>query len=257
MNNRENIKRNTVKTAAATQSPKRVSRKTLRRRRTIKRIISMLMVLIVTIGAVVAAMKLLFVVRTVDVVGSEIFTSKEILDFAAIPEEENIFKVNAEDIEARLTEEFTYIDSAQIIKRLPDRIEIKLEDSVESFYSPENDRFAVYSQSFKKLRNSSEPPLGAIWLNIEMDNEDKLSDVKELLELFNKYSFENVTMISVSDEGTISVCYEDRIDIDFGTALDIDYKIKMCKKILEEKIPSGEKGIIDATEGGEIVYKRL
>ena len=256
MINKKRVKQNKAEQATAKQSPKRVSRKTLRRRRMIKRIISMVMVLMVTIGAIVAAMELLFVVHTVDVIGSDIFTDKEILDFVAIPPEENIFKVDAESIAADLTAEFTYIDNAQIIKRLPDRIEIKLEDSREEYYTFADNNYTIYSQSFKQLRNSSEPPLEAIWLDIETDNETKLALTKQLIELFSKYEFGDVTKITVTDESNISICFEDRIDINFGTILDIDYKIKMCKKILEEKIPAGEKGIIDATEGGEVVYKR-
>ena len=77
-----------------------------------------------------------------------------------------------------------------------------------------------------------------------------------MLELFGKYALDSITAVSVTDDGMIGASYDDRIEIDFGTALDIEYKIKMCKKVLDEKIPAGESGTIDATEGGEIVYKR-
>ena len=83
-----------------------------------------------------------------------------------------------------------------------------------------------------------------------------IGEIKNILELFRKYALDNITAVSVSDEGMVGAIYDDRIEIDFGTVLDIDYKIKMCKKILDEKIPEGEKGAIDATEGGEVVYKR-
>ena len=144
MVNKKRVKQNKAEQATAKQSPKRVSRKTLRRRRMIKRIISMVMVLMVTIGAVVAAMELLFVVRNIEVKGSNIFTDKEILDFVAIPQEENIFKVDAETLAANLTAEFTYLDNAQIIKRLPDRIEIRLEDSKEEYYTVIDNKYIVY-----------------------------------------------------------------------------------------------------------------
>ena len=160
MINKKKTELNKAEKAAAKQSPKRVSRKTLRRRRMIKRLLGMLAVAVVAAAAIFAAMKLLFVVRTVDIKGIDIFTVKEISDFVAIPQEENIFKIDTEAIEISLVEEFTYIDSAKVIKRLPDRIDITLEDSHESFYAIENDKYAVYSQSFKKLRNSSEPPQG-------------------------------------------------------------------------------------------------
>lgn len=256
MNSKKKIKLNKAEKAAGRQSPKRVSRKTIRRRRAVKRTLGLILVLAVVVAAVVASMKLLFVVRSTQVTGSNIFTEKEILDFLAIPQEENIFTINSDRLSSSLVEEFTYIESVQVNKRLPDRIEIQITDCTESFYTTADNSCTVYSQGFKQLRNSTQPPVGAVWLDIEMDNADKLDTVKKLLTLFEKYSFDLVTGISVSDDGMIFVTYDNRFDIDFGTMLDIDYKIKMCKKVLDEKIPTGEKGTIDATEGGEVVYKR-
>ena len=247
---------NKAEKAAAAQSPKRVSRKTIMRRRMIKRILSMLLVVLAIGGTIFASMKLLFVVRTVEVEGSGIFTDKEICDFMAIPKEENMFRVKSHIIENALVEEFTYLESARIIKRLPDRIEVHLTDCVETYYTASENDYSIYSQGFKKLRNSGEPAVGAVWLDFDIADEDKLSTAKTLIQLFSKYELVGVTKITVSDDNMISVVYDDRFEIDFGTMLDIDYKIKMCKKVLDEKIPSGEKGTIDATEGGEIVYKR-
>ena len=255
---KENKKRQFDKAekAAVHQSPKRVSKKTLKRRRMIKRILSMLLIVSAVAGVIFVAMNLLFVVRTVEISGSDIFTDKEINDFVAIPQEENIFRIDADKLEQSLIEEFRYLEDAKIVKRLPDRVEIHLTDCVESYYTLYENTFTVYSQGFKNLRNSAEPPLNAVWLDLDMSDESKLETAKTLIQLFEKYQLNDVTKISLSDDNMIQAVYNDRFEISFGTMLDIDYKIKMCKKVLEEKIPSDEKGTIDATEGGEIVYKR-
>ena len=177
MTDKRQMKHNKNKQAAGTQSPKRVSRRDLKRRRLVKRILGFIMLLAVIGAGFYFAMKLLFVVRTVDIKGSEIFTVKEISDFIAIPEEQNIFKIDADAMENAIVEEFTYIDSAKVTRRLPDRIDIILEDSRECYYAIEGEKYAVYSQSFKKLRNAAEPPQGAVWLDIEMDNEEKPSRI--------------------------------------------------------------------------------
>ncbi len=255
---KENQKKqlNKAEKAAVQQSPKRVSKKTLKRRRMIKRILSMLLVVFVVTAAIFVAMKLLFVVRTVEISGSDIFTEKEISDFVAIPQEENIFRIDSEEMEQALVEEFKYLEQAKIVKRLPDRVEIHLTDCVETYYTLYENTYTVYSQGFKNLRNSQEPPLDAVWLDFDMSQELQLDTAKTLIQLFEKYHLDKVTKISLSDDNMISVVCDDRIEINFGTMLDIDYKIKMCKKVLDEKIPAGEKGTIDATEGGEIVYRR-
>ena len=256
MTDKRQMKHNKNKQAAGTQSPKRVSRRDLKRRRLVKRILGFIMLLAVIGAGFYFAMKLLFVVRTIEVSGSNIFTPKEITDFMAIPEEENIFKVNADKLSESLTEEFTYLEAAEVIKKFPDALVIKLTDSTESYYTTNGEEYKVYSKSFKYLRNATEPPVGAVWLDFNMEDEAVMAKATELISLFEKYEMTEITKIGVSEDGAISAVYADRFDINFGTMLDIEYKIKMCDKVLEEKISLQEKGTIDATQGGEIVYKR-
>jgi len=174
----------------------------------------------------------------------------------AIPAEESMFKVDADKLAADLMDEFTYLEDAQVIKRFPDIIEVTLTDSVESYYTFENDKYRVYSQNFKYLRNAAEPPIEAIWLEVDMENTEMLDKAKNLISLVEKNGLENITKITVHDENSLSAEYDGRIKILFGTELDIEYKIKMCKKIISEKIPQGEHGTINATNSGEAVYTR-
>ena len=127
---------------------------------------------------------------------------------------------------------------------------------MESYYVVDGDEYKIYSQGFKFLRNSAEPSEEAIWIDADITDSEKMDAVKQLIDLFDKYGMEQITKLSVSQDDIISAVYAHRFEIDFGTMLDMDYKIKMCKKVLEEKISLEEKGTIDATQGGEIVYKR-
>lgn len=256
MNSKRNTKHNTANRAAGAQSPKRVSRKSVKRKILIKRIIGLVFSLIVVGASFYASAKLLFVVKTVNVSGSSIFTAKEITDFMAIPMEESMFKVNAKQLEQNLLDEFTYLEEASVVKRFPDIIEVTLADSVESYYTVEQNEYKVYSQGFKYLRNAAEPPAGTVWLDLDVENADMLSVAKNLIELLAKNNLDSITKISVQDENSLAAEYDNRIKMEFGTVLDIEYKIKMCQKIITEKIPQGEKGVIDATNSGEAVYKR-
>ena len=252
---KKQMKQNKNNKAAEAQSPKRVSRKDLRRKRTIKRVISLVALFAVIGVAFYFAMKMLFVVKSIEVSGSGLFTKKEIVDFIDIPEGENIFKIDSDKLAERITTEFTYLESAQVIKRMPDRIEIKLTDSVESYYTVE-DECKIYSQGFKFLRNGIEPPADAVWLDLDMENPQTMEIAIQLIGYFEKHEMSQITKITITEEGTIGAVYADRFDISFGTMLDVEYKIKMCKKVLEEKISRDESGVLDATQAGEIVYKR-
>jgi cell division protein FtsQ len=256
LNGQKKIKKNTAKPAAAKQSPKRVSRKIIRRRRLIKRIVGIVFGVIVIGALFFASAKLLFVVKTVNVNGSEIFTTKEITDFMAIPEEESMFRVDAEKLENDLLTEFRYLEEASIEKRFPDIIDVNLTDSVESYYTVDDNTYRIYSQNFRYLRNGTEPPLDTVWLELDMENSEKMEQAKNLIAQLDKNGMENITKISVRDENSLSAEYDSRITIEFGTVLDIEYKIKMSNKIISEKIPEDEHGTINATNSGEVVYTR-
>lgn len=242
--------------AADRRPPKKVSRKTLRKKLFIKRVISFLIVTLFVISGIYASMKMLFIVKIVKVNGTSIFTEEEITNFLAIPYEENIFKVNSRELEDKLKKEFKYIENAHIVKRLPNRIEVNIEDSIEKYYTIGENDYQVYSQNFKYLRNAVLLLPDAILLEVDMSNEQAMKTVVNLVNSFQKYEMTNITKIIVRPDNTIGAVYDNRFDIEFGTMLEIEYKIKMCKKILEEKIPLSEKGLIDATSAGEIVYKR-
>lgn len=256
MNSNRKAKVNTAKKAAGAQSPKRVSRKAVRRRIMIRRMVGAVLGVIVIGASFYASAKLLFVVKTVNVSGSDIFTAKEITDFMAIPAEESMFKVDTDRLEEDLLAEFKYLEGAKVIKRFPDIIEVTLTDSIESYYTVENEKYKVYSQGYRYLRNATEPPLDTIWLEVDMENSEMLEKAKNLIGLIEKNGMENITKITVHDENSLSAEYDNRIRIDFGTELDIEYKIKMCSKIISEKIPDGEYGVINATNSGEAVYTR-
>ena len=256
MNSRKSAKVNNAKKAAAAQSPKRVSRKTLRRRLLIKRIIGAVVGAVVIGASFYASAKLLFIVKTVNVTGSDIFTAEEITEFLNIPMEESMFKVDTDKLTEDLLAEFRYLEEADITKRFPDIIEITLTDSVESYYTVTDNQYKIYSQNFRYLRNGTEPPLETVWLDLDMENSDKMQHAKNLIELLDRSGMERITKISVHDENSLSAEYDNRITMEFGTQLDIEYKIKMCNKIISEKIPEGEYGTINATNSGEAVYTR-
>ena len=256
MNRQNSTKVNREKKAAAPQSPKRVSRKTLRRKRLIKRLLGTVLGLVVIGASFYASAKLLFVVKTVNVIGSEIFTAEEITDFMAIPKEESMFKVDTDKLTEELMAEFKYLENVDITKRFPDIIEVILTDSVESYYTVTDNYYKIYSQNFRYLRNGTEPPLDTVWLDVDMENSEKLAQAKDLIDLLYKNGVEKVTKVSVHDENSLSAEYDNRIKMEFGTVLDIEYKIKMCGKIISEKIPDDEYGTINATNSGEAVYTR-
>ncbi|MEG0019704.1 MAG: FtsQ-type POTRA domain-containing protein [Oscillospiraceae bacterium] len=254
LDEKQQLKRN--KMAAVKKPPKRISRKTVRRRRFIKRIITVIISMIILAVCIVMSLKLLFIVRTVEVTGSDIFSQADIVSFCKIQPEENIFKVQTKELEKQIQKEFTYVEAVTVERKLPDKIVIRIVDSVETYYTSTQDAIQIYSQSFRPLRSAKELPDNMMFLDFDIMNTEICDIALQLIDVFKACELEGITSIKIADKNDIRAVYQNRLEIKFGTLLDIEYKVKMCRKLVEEKISPDENAILDATKAGEVVCER-
>ena len=244
------------KEEAQEEEPVRKSRKAIRKRRNRYRILTgtLLVILLGIIGFI--SLKVLFVVHRLEVRGTERYSDEEILAFCAIPLDQNIFDVDVDSLSLALPEEFTYIDSAKVKRKLPDKIQINIVDCVPTYYSVnegEEPTFNIYSQNFKYLTMRSSQPETLMRIDTDLSDEQAFSTTRQLIEIMQKKGYEKVTRIK-ADDSSLSFIYDNRIRVDLGNMLDIEYKLKMAFHVLEKELSPNERGVIDATKPGQAVF---
>lgn len=244
------------KQAAAKRPPKRMSRKRARKIKTIKRIIASMVTILLLSVCIFISFKVLFIVREVKVEGTSIYSQQDITAFCKIPEKYNIFKVKPKEIKQNLTNEFIYAETITVKRNFPDKIIISMTDSQESYYMQDADRYKIYSQNFRFLRYADLPPPGCVHLNLDIQNDEIIEVAKQVIKALEDNEFTGIDSIIIPNTNDIQLEYSDRFEIKLGTMLDMDYKLKMCKKTVETKIGNDESGILDATKAGTIIYKR-
>ena len=241
--------------------PKRKSRKTQRKQRNRRILLSLVLVFILIATAVFLSLKVLFVVRDVIVTGSERYSDEEIKNFCAIPMEENIFSIDTDRIEQSLPENFTYVESADVSRRLPDKIQIKITDAVPTYYTvqPEGETFiyTVYSSAFKQLTQQAAAPEGLVMIDADLSDEEIKRTVDDLIDILKKGEYNNFTGIIMPSSREIAVVYDGRITVNIGTMSQADYKIKLAWHVIEEELRAEEKGVIDCTSAGSAIFSPL
>ncbi len=238
------------------EEPVKKSRKAIRKRKNRYRILTgtLLVILLGIIGFI--SLKVLFVVHRLEVRGTEHYADEEILAFCSIPLDSNIFDIDVDTLSRALPEEFTYIDSAVVKRKLPDKIQINIVDCVPTYYSVnegEEPTFNIYSQNFKYLTMRSSQPETLMRIDTDLENEQAFSTTKQLIEIIQKKGYDKVTQIK-ADENTLSFIYDNRVRVELGNMLDIEYKLKMAFHVLEKELSSNERGVIDATKSGQAVF---
>ena len=237
----------------------RKSRKTIRKQRNKHIFATTVLLIILLLICIFISWKVLFVVRDVEVVGSEKYTEDEVLAYCAIPMERNIFEIDTEMLSESLPDEFTYIDSAKVQRKLPDKILITITDSIPTYYSEvineEISTFIIYSQNFKELTKQSAASEGLINISVNLENEGSKEVLLQVIEKLETNGYDKFTKIAVTDSGEVTITYDGRIEVKLGTMLDMDYKLKMSYRVLREELSETDKGILDSTQGGSAVFK--
>ena len=241
------------------QENHRKSRKTIRKQKTRHFLTTAVLVAILLAICVFISLKVLFIVRHVEMQGSERYTQEEIINYCAVPLEENIFKIDTATLEENLPLEFTYVESAKVERKLPDKILITITDSIPTYYGinyeGELSTYTIYSQNFKNLTTQAAVPDGLTGVDVNLENETSRSILNDIISKLDRTGYTGVTMIKVDDAGDISLVYDDRLQINLGTMLDIDYKLKMSFYIINNELTETDRGTIDSTQAGSSVFQ--
>ncbi len=251
---KKNVKRPQTK-----EEMHRKSRKTIRRQRNRYRLVTFVLVTILLAICLFISLKVLFIVHSVESVGSERYDAEEIVAFCAIPMEENIFAIDTDALETALYENFTYVENAKVQRKLPDKILITVTDSIPTYYaknmSGELSTYTIYSQNFKQLTVQAAAPSGLMGLIGNLEDETVQETVGRLIDIIEENGYTGITALQVNSASDISLVYSDRVTIKIGTMLDIEYKMKMAFHVINNELGSEDTGVIDSTQAGSAVFK--
>lgn len=251
---KKNVKRPQTK-----EEMRRKSRKTIRQQRNRYRLVTFVLVTILLAICLFISLKVLFIVHSVESVGSERYDREEIVAFCAIPLEENIFAIDTAALETALYENFTYVENAKVQRKLPDKILITVTDSVPTYYAENMEgqlsTYTIYSQNFKKLTVQAAAPDGLMGLIGNLEDESVQQTINQLIEIIDRNGYSGITALQVYSASDISLVYDDRVTIKIGTMLDIEYKMKMSFHVISNELGREDSGVIDSTKAGSAVFK--
>ncbi|MBQ7902854.1 MAG: FtsQ-type POTRA domain-containing protein [Oscillospiraceae bacterium] len=250
--------RKTLKARPAEEN-QRKSRKTIRKQKARHRLTTAVLVIILLAICLFISLKVLFIVRQVEVEGTARYDAVEITNYCAIPLEENIFKIDTKTLEEALPQEFTYVEKAVVSRKLPDKILITITDSVPTYYGETLDgemyTYTIYSQNFKKLTAQAAPPQGLTGISANLEDETSRKTLLTMIDKLARPEYAGVTKISVSDMQEISLTYDNRVTIQLGTMLDMDYKLKMSFHVLTNELLETDRGTINSTQAGSAIFQ--
>ncbi len=216
---------------------------------------------------VILCVTVFFNIREINIQGSIIYSSEEILDSISLKKGDNLFRINVEDLREQILKKFNFIDYVDIEVKIPDSLDIKVEDSLillsikqddKDIYISEKGRIINIENFEENEKNIEvygiEDGLLSIGDFITKSDNEKIKCLNSIVKIIQSEGVENINLIDISDVNDIKLIYDNRVEILAGDLLEFDYKMRLVKFILDNKLGKTESGTINIKNVKKAVF---
>lgn len=251
----------------------RVSKQNADRKKSkLKRKIIFYFAVALSIAALVLVLSLtvLFKIHTITITGNQVYNQKEIITVLPISENENLFLTNTKSAEKKLEESLPYIYNAEIKRKLPSTVVVKITETPKVYCVNNGDKTYTYlDDTFKVLEtNGAKMPTGGIEIKkakltskilgqkAEFENKKIKENLQTLASAVSKLNIDKITAIYSDDINNNYIEYDKRIKIKLGTLDNLDKKIYAAMSAIDKLNGSNPnaKGTITATNDKQIYF---
>jgi len=231
-----------------------------RKRRTGKKTIHYtLLILFVLAAGAILSLTTFFKIEAVSVAGTDHYSEEEMIAASGIQSGENLFRVSGAKVEETLKEQYPYIESVKISRKLPPTVEIKITQAIPSAAVFEGDKIVLITREGKVLERGKIfiPPAVPAVQGIPTtgvpegqllgeEAKEPLVMVNYLLDAMEGVGFQGITNVDVRDPLNMLIIYENRLLFKMGTEADLEHKLFFIQNVLKDLGPE-EQGRIDVS----------
>lgn len=246
-----------MKDVVKTAKPAPRSGRPRRRRRNLS-LYYLLLIFACVIIFLILSRTLLFNIRDYEVIGSNIYSSERILEAGNLRLGRNMYGINLEKTAEKIKNELIYVDNITLKRKLPDKMIVEVtEAQAVACCEYEGSRYAVITRSGRYLETEQLGARAGLILITGMEltnvalgeefeslNTAKRDIILNLLESIHEICDGRITGIDITDRTNITLVYDDRITVDFGSSLDYEYKLRYISTIIENNLDQDAEGTL-------------
>lgn len=211
-----------------------------------------------------------FRAKNIRIEGGNYYSAEDIIAEAGITAHDNLFFLDEEEIEDRLTLRFPFLKSVRIRRILPTTLILEITEDQPAYTAAIHGEYFLLSTSLRVLRRGSTPEetigresdlsLCAIQLPtvtyavvgrpIGFIRESTYSYMLSFLEILEQSEYaERIGLINAESKFRISIYLDDRrYKVIFGSAEEVPDKIAFFTNILKQKLEENSYAIIDVSD---------
>lgn len=273
------IYRDEQRTERREKTEKNLSRPEVRRKQSKKRrlkskirnaLITIGLIIVLLAVGVVLSLTTFFNIEIINVTGSGIYSTEEIIDNCGIDIGENLFLMNKESAKEKLEKNLPYVYDVKIKRQLANTVNIEIVDAkAEYSIKTEDKKYILLDDNFKVLNNAStenaENTVNIInskisnaenGSKIEFEDENVSDCLSKISKAIKDIQMTEATAISSNGKNDNSIVYDGRITFVLGSCEKLENKIykglAACEK-LNVSNPNS-KGILDISNDKQIYF---
>ncbi len=241
------------------------SKRVRRRNRHTKLYFFLVLILVLGIG-ILLSVTLLFNISKINIIGEVNYSKENIIKASRIEMGDNMVRLDAAAAEKSILASMVYVEDAQISKKYPDTLEIKVEKCVPSANAEYDGGVLLLSPKGKILENQDEAQsdlltvkgLDLVSFNqgeyIQSSDEQKTEIYFDIMNALKSCENSRVVSIDITDKYDIIVKYDNRINFEAGNSNDIAYKVKLADTVLKD-ISDDKKGTMVMIGANQISFR--
>lgn len=226
-----------------------------KRKRNLSLYYAMVFIIVVAI-LIVLSLTVFFKINTIVIEGESIYTTEEISQVLGVKKGQNLFRLKLSEIENEMLSDLPEVETVEINRKLPDKINVTVTPCVAKADIEVDGKYYQISQSgkiMKEVQGQSndlihikglEPESTELGVIATSQDKYKNDILKTIMDTIEAIDFEGITTIDIRDRLNIILIYNDKIELEVGTSLDLEYKIEFVKKVIDEKIDDDFNGKI-------------
>ena len=215
-------------------------------------------------AAVYLCLTMLFNVDRINIEGNTLYEELDLIETSGIEKGENLFEVDTVYAEDKLYSVYSYIEEVEVKRAFPNAVNIKIVEAIPFSVIEEADGYPLVSAGGKVLeRGLEEVPRGMLsvrGLSTITSTEDdikRMDLMKKIIGTMQKLGMENYNFLDLSDTLEITMIYDNRVKVNLGNELEMDYKLQFADNVITEKLSKTGYQLVDASVPGEVMTKEM
>ncbi len=215
-------------------------------------------------AAVYLCLTMLFNVDRINIEGNTLYEELDLIETSGIEKGENLFEVDTAYAEDKLYSVYSYIEEVEVKRAFPNAVTIKITEATPFSVIEEADGYTLVSAGGKVLdRGLEEVPRGMLsvrglsTITSTEDDVKRMELMKKIINTMQKLEMSNYNFLDLSDTLEITMIYDNRVKVNLGNELELEYKLQFADSVITEKIPKTGYQLVDASVPGEIMTKEM